>query len=85
MLPEKFSEKIEKEGGLDKFELIDMMEWFMKSMLDLTTAIDHAMKTESNEEWPRYQILKKLFADIVEPIEQLAVHLFPLPPYKYMK
>ena len=80
----KFSQEIEKKGGLGEFELIDLMEWFMKSMIDVMDAMDLAMKSDSNETWPRYQTLKKLFTQIVKPIEQLAVNLFPLPPYKSM-
>merc|ERR1719495_477056 len=58
----------------------------MKSMIDLLSAMDHAMSSigSPNKEWPTLQVLKNLFVDIVKPIEQLVVHVFPLPPYKLM-
>ena len=81
----KFSEQIEKNGGLGEFKLIDLMEWFMKSVMDIMLEMDYTMKSDSNQEWPTNQIRKKLFADMVDPIEQLVVHLLPLPPYKFMR
>ena len=61
------------------------MEWFMKSMIDVLDAMDHVMKSGTDQEWPRYQTFKKLFVDIVKPMEHLVVHLFPLPPYNTMR
>ena len=75
-----------KKGGLHEFEVIDLMEWFMKSMLELLDGMDKVMKSDdSSVEWPTYQTLKQLFNDITEPIEQLVVHLYPLPPYQIMR
>merc|ERR1719495_415686 len=58
----------------------------MKSMIDLLSAMDHAMSSigSPNKEWPTMQVLKNLFVDIVKPIEHLVVHLFPVKPYKLM-
>ena len=84
----QFSKKIRSDGGIAEFEVIDLMEWFMKSMIDLLSAMDYAMSgigSSANKEWPTMQTLKNLFVDIVKPIEQLVVHLFPLPPYKLMR
>ena len=88
-----------KKGGIAEFEVIDLMEWFMKSMIDVLSAIDHVItpdlkpvqstklhsKVQSDQEWPRMQVLKQLFVDIVKPIEQLVVDFYPLPPYQVMR
>ena len=95
----KLSKKIVKKGGLGEFEVIDMMEWFMKSMIDVLSAIDHILKPDlkygqtikpfskanPSQEWPRLQDAKQLFVNIVKPIEELVAHLFPLPPYQVMR
>merc|ERR1719367_667047 len=56
----------------------------MKSMLDVMTAMDQVIKSESTQEWPRQQVLKQLFVDIVKPMEKMVAHLYPLPPYQEM-
>ena len=88
-----------KKGGIAEFEVIDLMEWFMKSMIDVLSAIDQVLKpdlkpiptnkphskVQSDQEWPRMQTLKQLFVDIVKPIEQLVADFYPLPPYQVMR
>ena len=65
-----------------------MMEWFMKSMVDLLSAMDFAIGDMGSKpvhsKWPTMQTLKNLFVDFVKPMEQLVVHLFPLPDYQIM-
>ena len=85
----QFSDIIEEKGGVDQLVVTEMMEWFMRSVMDLLVAIDSVAidtnKLELGQRWPTYQILKKLFVEIVKPIEQLVIDLFPLPPYKTMR
>jgi len=88
----QFSKKITKKGGLEEFDVIDLMEWFMKSMIDVFSAMDHAMKKENRmnpewsppNEWPRLQDWKKFFVNLVKPMEKMVAHLYPLPPYQEM-
>ena len=57
----------------------------MKSVMDLLVGIDYNKELGLGQQWPTYQNLKQLFVDIVKPIEQLVIDLFPLPPYKIMR
>ena len=70
--------------GLGEFKVIDLMEWFMKSMIDVLSAFDECLNTPT-QEWPRCQDLKKIFTDIVKPMEHMVAHLYPLPPYQTMR
>ena len=77
---------MEKAGGLRKLTFLELMEWYMKVMLDLLSAIDH-VKWGGNadvnaEKWPTHQLLKQLFADICKPLEEFVAFLTPLPPYQ---
>lgn len=78
----KFSKKMNQKG-LGEFKVIDLMEWFMKSMIDVLSAFDECLNTPT-QEWPRCQDLKKIFTDIVKPMEHMVAHLYPLPPYQTM-
>ena len=73
--------------------MIDLMEWFMKSMIDVFSAMDQVMKKENTmkperqprNEWPKLQDWKKLFVNLVKPMEKMVAHLYPLPPYQEMR
>ena len=73
---------IKKKGGVKEFHVLDLMEWFMKSQIDILNGIDYAMTHKPTPNWPRWQTLKELFANIVKPIEKLVVWMYPLPQYK---
>ena len=65
----------------------------MKSMIDVFSAMDQVMKKENTmkperqprNEWPKLQDWKKLFVDLVKPMEKMVAHLYPLPPYQEMR
>ena len=61
------------------------MEWFMKSMIDVHSAIDQVLTARDSQEWPRMQTLKQLFVDLVKPMEKMVAHLYPLPTYQEMR
>ena len=81
----QFSKKIAKKGGLGEFDVVDLLEWFMKSMIEMHSAIDQVLKERDSQEWPRLQTLKQLFVDLVKPMEKMVAHLYPLPPYQEMR
>jgi len=81
----QFSDLIRSKGGISELQVIDLLEWFMRSMIDILGAVNNVVGVQGkNNEWPTMQRLKGLFVEIVKPMEQLVVHLFPLPPYKTM-
>ena len=76
---------IRKKRGVKEFQVIDLMEWFMKSMIDVMKGMDYVINDKSSQKWPRMQTLKQLFNDIVKPIEKLVVNMYPLPEYQLMR
>ena len=69
-------------GGMDHYIKSDISS---NKGVGFKTGLGSVDILDSNQHWPSFQNLKQLFADIVKPIEQLVVNLFPLPPYQYMR